>query len=140
MSAIARQPAPLHPDVAAVLEGLDASDGPVDSARVLPPEAYMSPAFYEFETADGLMPIATVRERYLPESRKLLEAHYAACWAEGLPYAVRTRLRTSDGRLLDCVVHGEPEFDALGQVRRVLTERRRAVPFPVISSLQVSNS
>ncbi|MBN8987936.1 MAG: EAL domain-containing protein [Rhizobiales bacterium] len=76
-------------------------------------------AFYGFETADGLIPIATVRERYLPESRKVLEAHYAACWAEGQPYAVRTRLRSSDGRLLDCVVHGEPEFDALGQVQRV---------------------
>ncbi|MGX1106118.1 MULTISPECIES: sensor domain-containing protein [Bradyrhizobium] len=76
-------------------------------------------AFYEFETADGYIPIATVRERYLPESRKLLEAHYAACWAEGRPYAVRTRLRGPDGSLLDCVVHGEPEFDARGQVRRV---------------------
>ena len=76
-------------------------------------------AFYEFETVDGLIPIATVRERYLPESRTVLEAHYAACWAEGLPYAVQTRLRRSDGSLLDCVEHGEPEFDSLGQVRRV---------------------
>lgn len=76
-------------------------------------------AFYEFETVDGYIPIATVRARYLPESRKILEAHYAACWAEGQPYAVRTRLRSSDGSLLDCVVQGEPEFDARGQVRRV---------------------
>ncbi|MGY3691257.1 diguanylate cyclase (GGDEF)-like protein/PAS domain S-box-containing protein [Bradyrhizobium sp. USDA 3240] len=76
-------------------------------------------AFYEFETVDGYIPIATVRARYLPESRKVLEAHYAACWAEGQPYAVRTRLRSSDGSVLDCVVHGEPEFDARGQVRRV---------------------
>ncbi|MCA6126088.1 EAL domain-containing protein [Bradyrhizobium sp. WSM 1704] len=76
-------------------------------------------AFYEFETIDGFIPIATVRERYLPESRKALEAHYAACWAEGRPYAVRTRFRKSDGSLLDCIEHGEPEFDALGQVRRV---------------------
>nr|QIG93336.1 EAL domain-containing protein [Bradyrhizobium sp. 6(2017)] len=76
-------------------------------------------AFYEFETADGFIPIATVRERYLPESRKVLEAHYAACWAEGQPYAVQTTLLRPDGRLLDCVVHGEPEFDAHGQVRRV---------------------
>jgi phenylpropionate dioxygenase-like ring-hydroxylating dioxygenase large terminal subunit len=51
MSANARHPAPLHPDVAVVLDGLDASDGPVESARVLPPEAYMSAAFYEFEMA-----------------------------------------------------------------------------------------
>ena len=29
-------------------------------------------AFYEFETVDGFVPIATVRERYLPESRKVL--------------------------------------------------------------------
>ncbi|WP_375775636.1 EAL domain-containing protein [Bradyrhizobium sp. ma5] len=76
-------------------------------------------AFYEFETVDGYIPIATVRARYLPESRKVLEAHYAACWAEGQPYAVRTRLRSSDGSVLDCVVQGEPEFDARGQVRRV---------------------
>ncbi|VIO77575.1 bifunctional diguanylate cyclase/phosphodiesterase [Bradyrhizobium ivorense] len=76
-------------------------------------------AYYEFETVDGFIPIATVRERYLPESRKLLETHYAACWAEGKPYAVQTRLRRSDGRVLDCVEHGEPEFDASGQVRRV---------------------
>src|SRR5437867_1844673 len=52
MSAIARHPAqPLHADVAAVLDGLDASDGPVESARVLPPQAYMSAAFHEFEMA-----------------------------------------------------------------------------------------
>jgi diguanylate cyclase (GGDEF)-like protein/PAS domain S-box-containing protein len=76
-------------------------------------------AFYEFETVDGFIPIATVQERYLPESRKVLEAHYAACWAEGQPYAVQTRLRKSDGSLLDCVVQGEPEFDVHGQVRRV---------------------
>ena len=43
--------APLHPDIAAVLDGLDASDQPVESARVLPPEAYRSAAFYEFEMA-----------------------------------------------------------------------------------------
>jgi phenylpropionate dioxygenase-like ring-hydroxylating dioxygenase large terminal subunit len=42
---------PLHPDIAAVLDGLDASDQPVESARVLPPEAYRSAAFYEFEMA-----------------------------------------------------------------------------------------
>ena len=41
--------APLHPDIAAVLDGLDASDQPVGSARVLPPEAYRSAAFHEFE-------------------------------------------------------------------------------------------
>ncbi|WP_407167427.1 EAL domain-containing protein [Bradyrhizobium sp. ORS 111] len=76
-------------------------------------------AFYEFETVDGFIPIATVRRRYLPESRKLLDAHYAACWAEGQPYVVQAKLRKSDGSLLDCMVHGEPEFDAQGQVRRV---------------------
>jgi diguanylate cyclase (GGDEF)-like protein/PAS domain S-box-containing protein len=85
-------------------------------------EFWISPelaAFYEFETADGFIPIATVRGRYLPESQEVLEAHYAACWAGRQPYAVQTRLRRSDGSLLDCVVHGEPEFDAHGRVRRV---------------------
>src|SRR4051794_9622917 len=51
MSANARHPAALHPDAAVVLDGLDASDGRVESARALPPEAYMSAAFYEFEMA-----------------------------------------------------------------------------------------
>jgi diguanylate cyclase (GGDEF)-like protein len=76
-------------------------------------------ALYEFETVDGIVPIATVRERFLPESRTVLEQHYAGCWAWGLPYAVQARLRRSDGSLLDCMVHGEAEFDAHGQVRHV---------------------
>lgn len=85
-------------------------------------DVWISPefaAFYQFETVDGFIPIATVRARYLPESREILEAHDAACWAEGQPYAVQAKLRGSDGRVLDCVVHGEPEFDAYGEVRRV---------------------
>ena len=44
--------ASLHPDVLAVLDGLDVSDRPINhpaGARVLPNEAYMSPAFHEFE-------------------------------------------------------------------------------------------
>jgi hypothetical protein len=42
----------LHPDVLAVLAGLDVSDRPINhpaGARVLPKEAYMSAAFHEFE-------------------------------------------------------------------------------------------
>src|SRR5580700_12198736 len=42
----------LHPDVLAVLAGLDVSDRPINhpaGARVLPKEAYMSSAFHEFE-------------------------------------------------------------------------------------------
>ena len=75
--------------------------------------------FYEFETSDGMIPIATVRDRYLPESREILALHYAACWANGTPYAVQTRMRRSDGALVDCMVHGEPEFDTRGRVCRV---------------------
>ncbi len=85
-------------------------------------DLWISPEFavlYEFETDDGFIPIATVRHRFLPESRKVLDEHYAACWAWGQPYAVQTRLRRSDGSLVDCVVHGEPEFDASGRVRNV---------------------
>ena len=85
-------------------------------------EMWISPEFavlYEFETDDGVIPIATVRERFLPESRKILDEHYAACWAWGQPYAVQVRLRRSDGTLFDCVVHGEPEFGAGGKVRHV---------------------
>jgi hypothetical protein len=40
---------PAHPDVLRVLDGLDASARPVHEARVLPPEAYMSEAFFAFE-------------------------------------------------------------------------------------------
>lgn len=39
----------IHPEVSAVLAGLDDSDRPVEEARVLPPEAYMSPHFFAFE-------------------------------------------------------------------------------------------
>ena len=42
----------LHPDVLAVLDGLDVSDRPINhpaGARVLPKEAYMSAAFHAFE-------------------------------------------------------------------------------------------
>ena len=93
-----------------------------ESQSAVATEFWISPelaALYEFETADGFISIAAVHERFLPESRKLLEQHYAACWAWGLPYAVQTRLRRSDGSLLDCMVHGEPEFDAQRQVRHV---------------------
>lgn len=76
-------------------------------------------AFYEFETADGFISIAKVRNAYLPESRTILETHYAACWSGGQSYAVQTKLRRADGSLLDCMVQGEPEFDAQGRVRRV---------------------
>ena len=85
-------------------------------------DLWISPEFavlYEFETDDGFIPIATVRQRFLPESRKVLDEHYAACWKWGQPYAVQTRLRRSDGSLVDCVVHGEPEFDPSGRVRNV---------------------
>jgi len=85
-------------------------------------DLWISPEFavlYEFETDDGFVPIATVRQRFLPESGKVLDEHYAACWAWGQPYAVQTRLRRSDGSLVDCVVHGEPEFDPSGRVRNV---------------------
>jgi phenylpropionate dioxygenase-like ring-hydroxylating dioxygenase large terminal subunit len=38
-----------HPDILAVLKGLPESALPVDHARALPPEAYRSAAFFEFE-------------------------------------------------------------------------------------------
>ncbi|MDR3468146.1 MAG: diguanylate cyclase [Xanthobacteraceae bacterium] len=93
-----------------------------ESQSVAATDFWISPelaALYEFETVDGIVPIATVRARFLPESRKVLQEHYAACWAWGLPYVVKTKLRRSDGSLLDCVVHGEPDFDASGRVRHV---------------------
>lgn len=43
------EPAAVHPDILAVLKGLPESVLPIDQARVLPPEAYMSAAFFEFE-------------------------------------------------------------------------------------------
>jgi len=42
-------PTALHPDVAEVLAGLDASALDVPNARALPPKAYHSEAFYAFE-------------------------------------------------------------------------------------------
>ncbi len=93
-----------------------------ESRSVAATDIWISPEFavlYEFETDDGVIPIAEVRARFLPESRKVLDAHYAACWAWGQPYAVQARLRRPNGSLLDCVVHGEPEFDPSGRVRHV---------------------
>src|ERR1700733_8244689 len=93
-----------------------------ESQRADATDLWISPEFavlYEFETDDGFIPIATVRQRFLPESRKVLDEHYAACWKWGQPYAVQTRLRGPDGSLVDCVVHGEPEFDPSGRVRNV---------------------
>ncbi len=77
-------------------------------------------AFYELETSDGFIPIACVRERYLPASRELLQAHYAACWSGGPAYAVHARLMKPDDRIVDCMVHGEPECDEHGRVQRVI--------------------
>ena len=45
-------PGSLHPDVLAVLDGLEISDRPINhpaGARVMPKEAYMSQAFFDFE-------------------------------------------------------------------------------------------
>lgn len=44
-----------HPDVLTVLKALDTSALPVESARVLPAEAYMSPAFHDFEMSAVFM-------------------------------------------------------------------------------------
>ena len=63
--------ASLHPDVLAVLDGLDVSDRPINhpaGARVLPKEAYMSPAFHEFEREAVFMRswLCVGREQQLP--------------------------------------------------------------------------
>jgi diguanylate cyclase (GGDEF)-like protein/PAS domain S-box-containing protein len=85
-------------------------------------------SLYDFQTPDGSAPIAAMRERYLPESRDVLAAHYSACWAEGQPFAIQTKLLRSDGTQLDCVVHGEPEFAPNGQVQRVFGVVRDVTP------------
>src|ERR1700684_358089 len=57
-------------------------------------DIWISPEFavlYEFETDDGVIPIATLRARLLPEGRKVLDEHYAACWAWGQPYEAPAR-------------------------------------------------
>jgi diguanylate cyclase (GGDEF)-like protein/PAS domain S-box-containing protein len=76
-------------------------------------------SLYEFQRVDGSIPIAAMQERHPPESRNVLEAHYSACWTAGRPFAVQTKIRKADGSLLDCIVHGEPEFNLSGQVQRV---------------------
>src|SRR3984957_7288098 len=63
--------ASLHPDVLEVLDGLDASDRPINhpaGARVLSKEAYMSPAFHEFEREAVFMHswLCVGREQQLP--------------------------------------------------------------------------
>ncbi|WP_246700906.1 EAL domain-containing protein [Rhodopseudomonas sp. BR0M22] len=92
---------------------------------------WMSPDFaalYEFETPNAPAPLAAPRDRDRTDDRDDLQAHYAACWAEGRPFAVETKLLKSDGSQFDCVVHGEPEFDADGQVQRVFGIVRDVTP------------
>jgi len=92
---------------------------------------WMSPEFasvYDFETVDGAVSIATVRDRHVAEGRYVLQAHYDACWTEGRPFAVEAKLLKSDGSRLDCVVHGEPEFDSKGRVQRVFGIIRDITP------------
>jgi phenylpropionate dioxygenase-like ring-hydroxylating dioxygenase large terminal subunit len=64
----------VHPDILAVLAGLDASARPVGEARVLPPEAYMSPAFFEFEKEAVFMHswLCVGRVQQIPESGDFL--------------------------------------------------------------------
>ncbi len=60
----------LHPDIVAVLNGLDQSTREVkDGARVLPPEAYGSPEFFKFEKHAVWMTswLCVGREQQLPE-------------------------------------------------------------------------
>lgn len=102
-----------------------------ESHSVAATDIWVSPEFadfFEFETSNGSIPISALLERYLPESRYVLEAHYAACWSKGLPYAVQTQLRRSDGSLVDCIVQGEPEFDPQGRIQRVSGVVRDVTP------------
>lgn len=85
-------------------------------------------SLYDAETPDDSVPLAPARDHDLTDSHAILQAHYAACWTEGRPFAVEAKLIKPDGRLLDCVVHGEPEFDANGQVQRVFGIVRDATP------------
>jgi diguanylate cyclase (GGDEF)-like protein len=95
------------------------------------PDFWMSPEFaavYDVQTADGSVPIAAVRARHSAGDRDVLQARYLACWTEGRSFAVETKLLKSDGTELDCVVHGEPEFDSNGRVRRVFGIVRDVTP------------
>lgn len=92
---------------------------------------WMSPEFaslYDFETVDGSIPIAALRDRHLVEGRDILQAHYSACWREGRSFAVEAKLLKTDGSQLDCVVHGEPEFDSKRRVQRVFGIIRDVTP------------
>jgi phenylpropionate dioxygenase-like ring-hydroxylating dioxygenase large terminal subunit len=83
----------IHPDIIAVLDGLDASDRPVAEARVLPPEAYMSEAFFAFEKEAVFMHswLCVGRVQQLPH-----EGDYLAVTLAGEPILV---VRGKDGAL-----------------------------------------
>ncbi|UYO44816.1 EAL domain-containing protein [Rhodopseudomonas palustris] len=85
-------------------------------------------SLYDAETPDDSIAITPAHDHDLTDSHAILQAHYTACWTEGRPFAVETKLIKPDGRPLDCVVHGEPEFDANGQVQRVFGIVRDATP------------
>ncbi|MBI5130942.1 MAG: EAL domain-containing protein [Rhodopseudomonas palustris] len=92
---------------------------------------WMSPevaSLYELQTPTNSIPTAAMRDRHPAESRDVLQAHYAVCWTEGRPFAVETKLLKADGAQLDCVVHGEPEFDSNGRVQRVFGVVRDVTP------------
>lgn len=73
-------------------------------------------SLHNLETTDGSISIAEMLE---PDGGQTLKECHAACWSQGRPFVVPTRLPTSGGGLLDCIVHGEPEFSAGGYVKRV---------------------
>jgi phenylpropionate dioxygenase-like ring-hydroxylating dioxygenase large terminal subunit len=83
----------VHPDILAVLDGLDASDRPVAEARVLPREAYMSDAFFAFEKEAVFMHswLCVGRVQQLPEP-----GDYLAVTLAGEPILV---VRGQDGVL-----------------------------------------
>ena len=83
----------IHPDIIAVLDGLDISDRPVAEARALPPEAYRSEAFFAFEKEAVFMHswLCVGRVQQLPN-----EGDYLAVTLAGEPVLV---VRGKDGAL-----------------------------------------
>src|SRR6185369_13445183 len=95
-----------HPDVLKVLHGLDASAKPVTEARVLPPEAYMSDAFFAFEKEAVFMHswLCVGRVQQLPNA-----GDFMALTLAGEPILV-TRTENGDIRAMSalCRHRGHP--------------------------------
>lgn len=73
-------------------------------------------AMYGLPTADGILPLADIRGRFLGPAPEELAGGLARCWSEGTAYTVHGQYRHPQGHTIDLAVHGEAERDETGAI------------------------